>query len=56
MSDTSLVLYAVPKAFVDYQIDLNVLMNKIIYLDDISLNIIFDSILAEKACKTSIKA
>lgn len=56
LSDTSLVLYAVPKAFVDYQIDLNVLMNKIIYLDDISLNIIFDSILAEKACKTSIKA
>jgi len=56
LSDSSLVIYAVPQAFIDYQVDINILINKIIYLEDISLNVIFDSILAQKACKISIKA
>lgn len=56
LSDSSLVIYAVPQAFIDYQVDINILINKIIYLEDISLNVIFDNILAQKACKISIKA
>lgn len=54
--DNRIVVYAVPKAFIDHQLDIDVLINKLITLNEINLKVIFDEIFATKACKTSIKA
>lgn len=54
--DNKLVIYSIPKAFVDYKIDIDALVNKLLYLENIDLNIILENIFATKACKASIKA
>lgn len=54
--ENKLVVYAVPKVFVEYKIDIELLIDKIIPMDHISLDILLDEILATKACKSSIKA
>jgi len=50
------VIYSVPKAFVEYKVDIDTLINKLLYLENIDLNIILENIFATKACKASIKA
>lgn len=56
LSDTKLVVYAVPRIFVDYKIDLERLLQHVLYLDVITYDHILDEIFATRACKTSIKA
>lgn len=54
--ENKLVIYSVPKAFMEYKIDFESLFNNILYLEEISIDHIFDGMYATKACKTSIKA
>ncbi len=54
--ENDLAVYAVPKIFLKYNVDIQKVLDKILYLDEISLDIIFEEIFAMKACKTSIKA
>lgn len=54
--EDSIAIYSVPKIFIKYNIDLEKVIDKIIYSENISLDSIFDEIFATKACKTSIKA
>lgn len=55
-SETKLVIYSVPSVFVDFDIDMWKLLEKIILITDIHFENILDEILATRACKTSIKA
>lgn len=50
------MVYAIPKVFVTHQINLEKVFEKILYLEELSLDVILDTIFASKACKTSIKA
>lgn len=54
--ENKIILYAVPNIFVKYKIDLDILINKIIYLENINLDIVLDQIFATKSCKAAIKA
>ncbi len=54
--ENKLIVHAVPKVFVDYQIDLETLLNITLHKDPISFDIILDELYAMKACKASIKA
>lgn len=54
--ENMMVVYAVPKIFVTYPVDLEKLFNHVLYLDEINFDHILDGIFATKACKTSIKA
>ncbi|MBS8122428.1 DNA mismatch repair endonuclease MutL [Candidatus Vampirococcus lugosii] len=56
IGEDSIAIYSVPKIFIKYNIDLEKVIDKIIYSENISLDSIFDEIFATKACKTSIKA
>lgn len=56
LSDGVMVVYAVPKVFVTYPVDLEKLFNHVLYLEDITFDHVLDWIFATKACKTSIKA
>lgn len=51
-----IIIYAIPKIFVKYPIDFQILFNHILYQDKITFDYITDWIYATKACKTSIKA
>ena len=51
-----MVIYAVPKIFVTYPVDLEKLFNHVLYLDVINFDHVLDWVFATKACKTSIKA
>lgn len=55
-SETKLVIYSIPSAFVEFNIDMGKLLEQIIVLKDIHFENILDEILATRACKTSIKA
>lgn len=50
------MIYALPKVFVQYPVDMASLLNYLWYLDEISFDHIMDGVYATKACKTSIKA
>ncbi|MCF7835395.1 DNA mismatch repair endonuclease MutL [Candidatus Gracilibacteria bacterium] len=56
ISENTLVIYAVPKVFVLYPVDLIKLLNHILYLKEISYDHMLDGLFATRACKTSIKA
>lgn len=56
LSENVIVIYAVPKIFVIYPVDLTSLLNYVLYLKVITYDNILDWIFATKACKTSIKA
>lgn len=56
ISERSILVYALPKVFVQYPIDIASLLNYVRYLDEISFDHMMDGIFATKACKTSIKA
>ncbi len=56
ISENKLVVYAVPQIFVMYRVDIDVLLNHILYLPEIAYDHILDKIFASKACKISIKA
>jgi DNA mismatch repair ATPase MutL len=49
-------MYAIPQVFVAYPVDMQVLLNYVLYLETISFEHLMDSVYASKACKTSIKA
>lgn len=51
-----IVIYAVPKIFVAHPVDMQVLLNHVLYLEEISFDYLIDGVYASKACKTSIKA
>lgn len=55
-SETKLVIYSVPSVFVEFDIDMWKLLEKIILITNIHFEIILDEILATRACKSSIKA
>ena len=56
LTENMMVVYAVPKIFITYPIDLEKLFNYILYLPEITFDHMLDGIYATKACKTSIKA
>jgi len=56
IDENVIVVYAVPKIFVIYPIDLVKLLNYVMYLENITYDNILDWVFATKACKTSIKA
>jgi DNA mismatch repair ATPase MutL len=56
LSDTKIVIYAVPQIFSMYKVDIETLFTHIFSLETISFDHVLDSIFASKACKTSIKA
>ena len=56
LTENMMVVYAVPKVFITYPVDLEKLFNYILYLPEISFDHMLDGIYATKACKTSIKA
>lgn len=55
-SENKIIIYAVPNIFVKYKIDLDILINKLIYMENINLDIVLDQIFATKSCKAAIKA
>ncbi|HMT27570.1 MAG TPA: hypothetical protein PKD96_04645, partial [Candidatus Absconditabacterales bacterium] len=56
LGENTIVIYAVPTVLQTFQIDLNLILQKIIFLDPITLDSILHEIFATKACKLSIKA
>lgn len=56
LSETVLVIYALPKVFVTYPVQMSRVLNHVLYLDQISFDHILDGVYATKACKASIKA
>lgn len=56
LSEQVIVIYAIPKVFVQYPIDINLLLNHVLYLEKIDFSHLLDGIYATKACKASIKA
>ncbi len=54
--ENKLVVYAVPKVFVEYQINIEKLFNIVLHTSPLSFDIILDELYAMKACKSSIKA
>jgi DNA mismatch repair ATPase MutL len=56
LSDSVVVIYSIPKVFVQYPVDLQLLLNHVLYLEKITFEHLLDWIYATKACKGSIKA
>ena len=56
LSDSVVVIYSIPKVFVQYPIDMQSLLNHVLYLEKITFDHLLDWIYATKACKSSIKA
>lgn len=56
LSENVIVMYAIPKVFVQYPVDMNLLLNHVLYLEHITYDYLLDGIYATKACKASIKA
>ena len=56
LSENVIVIYAIPKVFVQYPIDMWVLLNHVLYLEEITFDHLLDGVYATKACKASIKA
>ena len=56
LSDSVVVIYSIPKVFVQYPVDMQLLLNHVLYLEKITFEHLLDWIYATKACKGSIKA
>ena len=56
LSETKLIVHAVPQIFSMYKVDIDVLFTYIFPLEKITFDHVLDAIFASKACKTSIKA
>ena len=56
LSENVIVIYAIPKVFVQYPVDMWVLLNYVLYLEEITFDHLLDGVYATKACKASIKA
>lgn len=56
LSETQLVVYAVPQFFADYADDIEKIVRIIMTIDNPSYDTISDAMYAQKACKASIKA
>ena len=56
LSENVIVIYAIPKVFVQYPVDMWVLLNHVLYLEEITFDHLLDGVYATKACKASIKA
>lgn len=56
LSENVIVIYAIPKVFVQYPVDMWVLLNHVLYLKEITFDHLLDGVYATKACKASIKA
>ena len=56
ISESAIVVYAMPRVFVQYPVELAKLLNYVRYLEEVSFDHIMDGVFATKACKTSIKA
>lgn len=56
LGENVVVIYKIPKIFVHYPIDLERLLNHVLYLEEIKFDHLLDGVYATKACKTSIKA
>ena len=54
--ENKIIVHAVPKVFVDQQIDLETLLNITLHKEPLSFDSILDELYAMKACKASIKA
>lgn len=54
--EQKIIVHAVPKVFVDYQIDMEKLLNITLHKSPLSFDTILDELYAMKACKASIKA
>lgn len=54
--EQKMIVHAVPKVFVDYQIDMEKLLNITLHTSPLSFDMILDELYAMKACKASIKA
>ena len=54
--ENKIIVNAVPKVFVDQQIDLEKLLNITLHKTPLSFDLILDELYAMKACKASIKA
>lgn|GEM_PF-240603 len=56
ISESAIVVYAMPRVFVQYPVELAKLLNYVRYLEEVSFDHIMDGVFATKACKISIKA
>ena len=56
LGEQKAVIYAIPKVFEKYKMDLPALFQKLLTQEQINLDKILDTIWATKACKAAIKA
>ena len=56
LSERTIVIYAVPSIFVTYPIDMQTLLNYVLYQQTLNFDLLMEGVYASKACKTSIKA
>lgn len=56
IGENKIVVYAVPKIFTEYRLDIEKLFDSMTWSSDITLDSVLDNIFATKACKASIKA
>jgi hypothetical protein len=56
LGENVIVIYAIPQVFVTHPVDMQTLLNHVLYLEKISFDHLIDGVYATKACKTSIKA
>lgn len=56
LGENVIVIYAIPRVFVANPVDMQQLLNHVLYLEKISFDHMMDSVYASKACKTSIKS
>ncbi len=56
IGENKVAVYAVPKVFSDYHVDIEKLLDKVLVMDAINFDAILDLIFAMRACRTSIKA
>ncbi len=56
LSERTIVMYAVPSIFVKNPIDMEVLLNYVLYQETLNFDLLMEGVYASRACKTSIKA
>jgi DNA mismatch repair ATPase MutL len=56
LGENVIVVYAIPKIFVTHPIDMQTLLNHVLYLETITFAHLMEGVYASRACKTSIKA
>ncbi|MDR3169147.1 MAG: hypothetical protein LBU27_05300 [Candidatus Peribacteria bacterium] len=56
LGENVIIIYAIPQVFVAHPVDMQTLLNHVLYLDTINFNHLIDGVYATRACKISIKA